>query len=239
MIRLSQLENKQVRERKSSHKYLKVSDEEHKKVSDEELLAEGKQTSVGGHGDIEENISGAPVLEELCEGESNIDLIHSTVTKEAEVGEVGRPLFTKKMPLLKETCLHSEVPSPSFDLTTSESELSDDSNSSSSEDGEVWQETPDQRVGAQPSAMSNCAQSSFQILEDEEGEEEEEDTSGSKEVEMSKEEMEYRVKELGGEVMSREQSMKGGWEKSGRGFVWARGGVQGSLMMHSEVVELQ
>ena len=155
------------------------------------------------------------------------------------MGEVGRPLFTKKMPLLKETCLHSEVPSPSFDLTTSESELSDDSNSSSSEDGEVWQETPDQRDGAQPSAMSNCAQSSFQILEDEEGEEEEEDTSESKEVEMSKEEMEDRVKEVGGEVMSKEQSMKGGWEKAGRGFVWARGGVLGSLMMHSEVVELQ
>ena len=114
------------------------------------------------------------------------------------------------MPLLKETCLHSEVLSPSFDLTTSESELSDDdiNSSSSSEDDEVWQETPVQTVGAQPSALSNCVQSSFQMLEEEE---------------------EDRVKQIGGEAISREQSMKGGWEKSGRGFVWARGGVQAHI----------
>ena len=98
MIRLSQLENKHIGERVGSHKDLEVSDEEHKKISDEELLAEGKKTSDGGHGDIEENISGALALEELCEDGSNIDFIHNTVTKEVEVGEVGRPLFTKKMP---------------------------------------------------------------------------------------------------------------------------------------------
>ena len=181
---------------------------------------------------MEENISGAQVLEELCEDESNIDLIHNTATQEVEVGEVGRPLFTKKMPLLKETCCHSEVLSPSFDLTTSESELSDDdSNNSSSEDGEVWQETLDQSIVVQPSAMPNCARSSFQTSEEEE-------TNESEEREMSKGGMEDRVKKIGGEAISREQIMKGGWEKSGRGFVWARGGVQGSLMMHSDVVEL-
>ena len=95
MIRLSQLENEHTKE--SLHRDSEA-DEEHKEVSDEELLAEGKKTSDGGHGDIEENISGALALEELCEDGSNIDFIHNTVTKEVEVGEVGRPLFTKKMP---------------------------------------------------------------------------------------------------------------------------------------------
>ena len=51
--------------------------------------------------------------------------------------------------------------------------------------------------------------------------------------------MEHRAKEVGGEVMPREQRVDGGWQKSGRGFVWARVGVQGSLMMQSEVVEMQ
>ena len=227
MIRLSQLENKHTKE--SSHRDLKVSNEEHKKVSDELLLAERKQTSDGGHGNIEENISGTPVLEELCERERNIDFIHNTVSKKVEMGEAERPLFTKKMPLLKETCLHSQVLSPSFDLTTSESELSDDDSNSSSEDGEVWQETPDQSIGIKPSALSNCARSSFQTSE-----EEEEDTSETEEREMSKGGMGDSGKEVGGGIiMFREQITKGGWEKSGRGFVWARGGVQGSLMTHS------
>ena len=51
--------------------------------------------------------------------------------------------------------------------------------------------------------------------------------------------MQENVKEMGEGVISREQPfVKCGWEESGRGFVWARGGVLGSLMMHSEVVEL-
>jgi len=135
VIRLSQLEMKHIGKGRNLHKESEVSDEEHE-VSEEELLAEGQSSDRGN-----DNIVEVPVLDELCGGESN-----TVLNQNNEEEEVGRPLCTKKMPLLKETCLHSEVVSPSFDLTTSESESSDDD---SSEDDEVQQETPDQSVGLQ------------------------------------------------------------------------------------------
>ena len=191
MIRLSQLEKKQIGKGRNLYKDSEVSDEEHEEVSDE-LLAEEGQTSDGGRENIEENIARAPVLEELCGGESSTDLKRD---EEAEVGEVGRPLCTKQMPLLKETCLHSEVLSPSFDLTTSESESSDDE-SNSSEDDEVQQETPSKYS---PSNTSETENGEF-------------------------------------EIMSGDKCVKGGWKKSGRGFVWVRGS---SVVDNDQVVELQ
>ena len=182
-------------------------------VSDEELLAEEETSDI-------ENILEVPFVEELCGGESNRDLMQRTFTKLAEA--VERPLCTKKMPLLKETCLNSEVLSPSFDLTTSESESSDDDSNSSSSEAEEEEETHNQSVGlhfATPfcNVPSNCRTS----------EEEEEEETNETEEELV-------------EVMSGDESMKGGWKKCGRGFVWARGLVQGSLMMRGEVdVELQ
>jgi len=190
VIRLSQLEKKQIGKGRNLYKDSEVSDEEHEEVSDE-LLAEEGQTSDGGRENIEENIARAPVLEELCGGESSTDLKRD---EEAEVGEVGRPLCTKQMPLLKETCLHSEVLSPSFDLT-SESESSDDE-SNSSEDDEVQQETPSKYGPSKTSETENG------------------------EV----------------EIMSGDKCVKGGWKKSGKGFVWVRGS---SIMHNDEVVELQ
>jgi len=187
VIRLSQLEMKHIGKGKNLLKDSKVSDKE---VSDEELLAE-VQNSDRGH----ENIAEVPVLDELCGGESNTVLKQN---EEAEAGEVGRPLCTKQMPLLKETCLYSEVVSPSFDLTTSESESSDDE-SNSSENDEV-----DQSVGLQLTTPFNKSKTS----ETENGEV---------------------------EIMSGDKSEKGGWKKSGKGFVWARG----SSMHNDEVVELQ
>ena len=186
MIRLSQLEMKHIGKGRNLHKESEVSDEEHE-VSEEELLAEGQSSDRGN-----DNIVEVPVLDELCGGESNMVLNQNN-----EEEEVGRPLCTKKMPLLKETCLHSEVVSPSFDLTTSESESSDDD---SSEDDEVQQETPDQSVGLQLTNYSPSKTSKTQ--------------NGKVEI----------------------MPVKGGWRKSGKGFVWARGSA---LMHNDEVVELQ
>ena len=177
MIRLSQLEMKHIGKGRNLHKESEVSDEEHE-VSEEELLAEGQSSDRGN-----DNIVEVPVLDELCGGESN------TVLKQNnEEEEVGRPLCTKQMPLLKETCLHSEVLSPSFDLT-SESESSDDE-SNSSEDDEVQQETPSKYGPSKTSETEN------------------------------------------GEVesLSGDKCVKGGWKKSGRGFVWVRGS---SVVAHS------
>ena len=145
VIRLSQLENKQIQVRGNSDK-----DSE---VSDEELLAEEETSDI-------ENILEVPFVEELCGGESNRDLMQRTFTKLAEA--VERPLCTKKMPLLKETCLNSEVLSPSFDLTTSESESSDDDSNSSSSEAEEEEETPNQSVGLQLTTPFCNVPSNFQ-----------------------------------------------------------------------------
>ena len=136
----------------------------------------------------------------------------------------SKPLCSKRMSLLKDTCLQSELLSPSFDLSSSESELSDDLSSSSEEDDleeEIVQRSREQDDGVQQRNSSPPHSSALQVDTISEGDVEVAETHPSSEDEQS-------VETIGEEVMPEDPKIKSGWQKWGKGYIWTRGGQVGT-----------
>ena len=90
--------------------------------------------------------SGGVIVAIVPEEKKNTGSMASPLSTESatqegdDVDGGSKPLCSKRMSLLKDTCLQSELLSPSFDLSTSENELSNDLGSSSGEEDDLEEE---------------------------------------------------------------------------------------------------
>ena len=232
VIRLSQLEQRQLKESQASQKRLDFSgedllaDEEHD--VDEEYMPEALTLDESGGvivGRSSEPIAIVPE-EKKNTGSEASPLSTESATQEGDDVEGGsKPLYSKRMSLLKDTCLQSELLSPSFDLSSSECEFSDDLSSSSSEDDdleeEIVQRSRKQDDGVQQRNSSPPHSSALQVDTISEGEVEVGETHPSSVDEQS-------VETIGEEVMPEDPKIKSGWQKWGKGYIWTRGGQVGT-----------
>ena len=227
VIRLSQLEQRQLKESQASQKRLDF--------SGEDLLVDEGHDVDGGHmpealtldesGGVIVGRSSEPTAivpeEKKNTGSMASPLSTESATQEGDDVEGGsKPLCSKRMSLLKDTCLQSELLSPSFDLSSSESELSDDLSSSSEEDDleeEIVQRSREQDDGVQQRNSSPPHSSALQV-----------DTISEREVEVDETHPssvdEQSVETIGEEVMPEDPKIKSGWQKWGKGYIWTRGG---------------
>ena len=118
-------------------------------------------------------------------------------------------------------CVDFKDRGPSFDLSTSENELSDDLGSSSSEEDdleeEIVQRSREQDDGVHQRNSSPPHSSALQVDTISEGEVEVDETHPSSADEQS-------VETIGEEVMPEDPKIKSGWQKWGKGHIWTRGG---------------
>ena len=168
-----------------------------------------------------EPIAVVPEEEKNTGSEASL-LSTESATQEGDDVEGGsKPLCSKRMSLLKDTCLQSELLSPSFDLSSSECEFSDDLSSSSSEDDdleeEIVQRSREQDDGVQQRNSSPPHSSALQVDTISEGEVEVGETHPSSGDEQS-------VETIGEEMMPEDPKIKSGWQPWGKGYIRTRGG---------------
>ena len=233
VIRLSQLEQRQLKESQASQKRLDF--------SGEDLLDEGHDVDGGDmpealtldeSGGVIVGRSSEPIAtvpeEKKNTGSEASPLSTESATQEGDDVEGGsKPLCSKRMSLLKDTCLQSELFSPSFDLSSSESELSDDLSSSSEEDDleeEIVQRSREQDDGVQQRNFSPPHSGAHQVDTISEGEVEVDETHPSSVETVD----EQSVETIGEEVMPEDPKIKSGWQKWGKGYIWTRGGHVGT-----------
>ena len=225
VIRLSQLEQRQLKESQASQKRLDF--------SGEDLLADEGHDVDGGYmpealtldesggvivGRSSEPIAMVPEEEKNTGSEASL-LSTESATQGDDVEGGSKPLCSKRMSLLKDTCLQSELLSPSFDLSSSESELSDDLGSSSEEDDleeEIVQRSREQDDGVQQRNSSPPHSSALQV----DTSEEEVEVAGTHPSSVD----DQSVETIGEEVMPEDPKIKSGWQKWGKGYIWTRGG---------------
>ena len=226
VIRLSQLEQRQLKESQASQKRLDF--------SGEDLLADEGHDVDGGYipealtldesGGVIVGRSSEPIAivpeEKKNTGSEASPLSTESATQEGDDVEGGsKPLCSKRMSLLKDTCLQSELLSPSFDLSSSESELSDDLSSSSEEDDleeEIVQRSREQDDGVQQRNSSPPHSSALQV----DTSEEEVEVAGTHPSSVD----DQSVETIGEEVMPEDLKIKSGWQKWDKGYIWTRGG---------------
>ena len=231
VIRLSQLQQRQLKESQASQKRLDF--------SGEDLLADEEHDVDGGYmpealtldesggvivGRSSEPIAMVPEEEKNTGSEASL-LSTESATQEGDDVEGGsKPLYSKRMSLLKDTCLQSELLSPSFDLSSSECEFSDDLSSSSSEDDdleeEIVQRSREQDDGVQQRNSSPPHSSALQV----DTSEEEVEVAGTHPSSVD----DQSVETIGEEVMPEDPKIKSGWQKWGKGYIWTRGGQVGT-----------
>ena len=202
--------------------------------SGEDLLADEGLDVDGGYmpealtldesGGVIVGISSEPIAavpeEKKNTGSKASPLSTESATQEGDDVEGGsKPLCSKRMSLLKDTCLQSELLSPSFDLSSSESELSDDLGSSSEEDDleeEIVQRSREQDDGVQQRNSSPPHSSALQV----DTSEEEVEVAGTHPSSVD----DQSVETIGEEVMPEDPKIKSGWQKWDKGYIWTRGG---------------
>ena len=225
VIRLSQLQQRQLKESQASQKRLDFSGED--LLADEGLDVDGgympEALTLDESGGVIVGRSSEPIAivpeEKKNTGSEASPLSTESATQEGDDVEGGsKPLCSKRMSLLKDTCLQSELLSPSFDLSSSESELSDDLSSSSEDDleGEIVQRSREQDDGVQQRNSSPPHSSALQV----DTSEEEVEVAGTHPSSVD----DQSVETIGEEVMPEDPKIKSGWQKWDKGYIWTRGG---------------